>query len=88
MVVLVIEFVKVNLHCNKNNNNEVRSERSKELEHRVERIKKMAPRKTQRALDMATEKGSSAWLTFPPLQDLGFNVNKREFGDAVKLGYN
>ena len=48
----------------------------------------MAPRKTQRALDMATEKGSSAWLTFPPLQDLGFNVNKREFGDAVKLGYN
>ena len=47
----------------------------------------MAPRKTQRALDLATEKGSSAWLTVLPLQDLGFNLNKREFRDAVKLRY-
>ncbi|CAH3184462.1 unnamed protein product, partial [Porites lobata] len=66
---------------------EVRSERSKELEHRAERIKEMAPRKTQRALDLETEKGSSAWLTVLPLQDLGFNLNKREFRDAVKLRY-
>ena len=27
--------------------------------------------------------GSSAWLTVLPLQDLGFNLNKREFRDAV-----
>ena len=45
----------------------------------------MAPRKTQRALDLVTEKGSSAWLTMLPFQDLGFNLNKREFRDAVKL---
>ncbi|CAH3169559.1 unnamed protein product, partial [Porites lobata] len=66
---------------------EVRSERSKELEHRAERIKETAPRKTQRALDLATEKESSAWLTVLPLQDLGFNLNKREFRYAVKLRY-
>ena len=66
---------------------EVRSERSKELEHRAERIKEMAPRKTQRALDVATKKGSSALLTVLPFQDLGFNLNKREFRDAVKLLY-
>ena len=53
----------------------------------AERIKEMAPRKTQRALDLASEKGSSAWLTVLPLQDLGFNLNKREFRDAVKLRY-
>ena len=53
---------------------------------RAERIKEMAPRKTQRALDL-TEKWSSAWLTVPPLQDLGFNLNKREFREAVKLRY-
>ena len=47
----------------------------------------MAPRKTQRALDLATEKGSSAWLTVLPLQDLGFNLKKREFRDAVTLRY-
>ena len=66
---------------------EVRSERPKELEHRAERIKEMTPRKTQRALDLATEKGLSAWFTVLPLQDLGFNLNKREFRDAVKLRY-
>ena len=47
----------------------------------------MAPRKIPRALDLATEKGSSAWLTVLPLQDLGFDLNKSEFCDAVKLRY-
>ena len=43
---------------------EVRRERSRELKHR-----RWQQLKTQRALDLATEKGSSAWLTVPPLQD-------------------
>ena len=51
---------------------EVRSERLKELQHRAERIKQMAPRKTQRVQDLAAGKGLSAWLTVLPLQDLGF----------------
>ena len=52
-------------------------------------LKEMALRKTQRAaiVDLAAEKGSSAWLTVLPLQDLGFNLNKREFRDAIKLRY-
>ena len=68
---------------------EVSSERLKELEHRADRFKETAPRKTQRALDLVAEKGSSVWLTVPPLQDLGFNynLNKGEFRDAVKLLY-
>ena len=68
---------------------EVRSERLKELERRAERFKETSPRKTQRALDLLAEKGSSVWLTVPPLQDLGFNynLNKGEFRDAVKLHY-
>ena len=37
--------------------------------------------------DLAAEKGSSAWLTELPLQDLGFSLNKREFRAAVKLRY-
>ena len=47
----------------------------------------MAPRKTQRAQDLLAGRGSSAWLTVFPLQDLGFNPNKREFRDAVRLRY-
>lgn len=40
----------------------VRSERLQELEERENAIKEMAPKKTKRALYLATEKGSSAWL--------------------------
>ena len=65
----------------------VTSERLKGLEDRAERIKEMAPQKTKRALDLAAEKGSSACLTAISLQDLGFNLNKREFRDDVKLRY-
>ena len=65
----------------------VTRERSKELVYRTERIKEMAPCKTKRALNLAAEKGSSAWLTVLSLKDLGFNLNKRQFRDDVKLRY-
>ena len=58
---------------------EVKADRAKNLEKRAERLKEVAPQKTQRALDLATEKGSSMWLTSLPLKEMGFNLNKREF---------
>ena len=45
----------------------------------------IGPQRTQLALNLASENGSSAWLTVLPLHDLGFMLNKREFRDAVKL---
>ena len=65
----------------------VTRERSKELVDRTERIKEMAPCKTKRALNLAAEKGPLAWLTVLPLKDLGVNLNKRQFRNAVKLRY-
>ena len=38
-------------------------------------------------LDLATEKGSSMWLTSLPLKEMGFNLNKREFRDGLSLRY-
>ena len=38
-------------------------------------------------LDLTAEKGTSVWLTVLPLRDMGFNLNKREFRDAMKLRY-
>ena len=35
----------------------------------------------------ATEKGSSNWLTVIPLKELDYNLNKKEFRDAIKLRY-
>ena len=45
----------------------------------------MLPDKTQRAVDLACEKGASNWLTLIALKDMGFDLNKREFHDAVRL---
>ena len=64
-----------------------KSKKAKECTHIVDNLKQIVPRKTQRALDLAQEKGSSLWLTVLPLQELGFNLNEREFRDAIKLRY-
>ena len=65
----------------------MRSERAMALQDRAEHIRGVAPQKVQRALDLAAEKGSSVWLTVLPLREMGFNLNKREFRDAIKLRY-
>ena len=66
----------------------VKSERAEELKNMVEKIRESAPPKTKRALDLAAEKGtSSVWLTVLPLREMGFNLNKREFRDSIKLRY-
>ena len=65
----------------------VRSERAKAIQDRAMHIREVAPQKVQRALDLAAEKGSSIWLTVLPLREMGFNLNKREFRDAIKLRY-
>ena len=47
----------------------------------------MLPDKTQRAVDLASEKGASNWLTVIPLKGMDFDLNKREFRNAVRLRY-
>ena len=41
-----------------------------------------------RAAELASEKGASSWLTVTPIQDQGYDLNKREFKDAIKMRYN
>ena len=43
--------------------------------------------KTQRAVELASEKGPSNWLTVIPIDEMGFTLNKGEFRDALKLRY-
>ena len=38
----------------------------------------MLPDKTQKAVDLACEKGTSNWLTVIPLKDMDFDLNKPE----------
>ncbi|XP_078372794.1 uncharacterized protein LOC144656446 [Oculina patagonica] len=65
----------------------VRRETNEALQTRLGNVRESLPQKTQRAIDLATEKGASNWLTVLPLKDMGYNLNKGEFRDAVKLRY-
>ena len=47
----------------------------------------MLPDKTQRTVDLACKKGASSWLTVIPVKDMDFDLNEREFRDAVSLRY-
>ena len=50
-------------------------------------MKNSLPTKVKRAVELAIGKGSSNWLTVIPLKELDYNLNKREFKDAIKLRY-
>ena len=64
-----------------------RKEKDDGLKEELEEVKAMLPDKTQRAVDLACEKGASNWLTVIPLKDMDFDLNKREFRDAARLRY-
>ena len=51
-------------------------------------MKNSLPTKAKRAVEFATEKGSSNWLTVITLKYEDYNLNKKEFRDAIKLRYN
>ena len=50
-------------------------------------MKNSLPTKTKRAVELATEKGSSNWLTVLSLKQLDYNLNEKEFIDAIMLRY-
>ena len=52
-----------------------------------EQVRESLPSKTERVVELATEKGASNWLTVIPIKEMNFNLNKREFRDAIKLRY-
>ena len=60
-----------------------RKEKDNELTEELEEVKAMLPDKTQRAVDLACEKGASNWLAVIPLKDMNFDLNKR--GNFVML---
>ena len=54
---------------------------------KFEEVKNDLPHRTKRAVDLATEKGASSWLTVLPIKDMDLTLNKREFKDAIHLRY-
>ena len=64
-----------------------RHRREEDVKEKVRSVYERVPNILKRALDLSSEKGSSVQLTVFPLQELGFNLNKREFLDAINLQY-
>lgn len=62
----------------------VKHGKAEELSEIADNLKQIVSWKTKQPLELVQEKGSSVWLTVLPLQEHGFNLNKREFRDAVK----
>ena len=60
-----------------------RKEKNDQLTTKSAAVKNYLPDSTKRAVDLATEKGTSSWLTAIPIKDLGFNLNKAPFWDAI-----
>ena len=65
----------------------VRREKNEMFRTRLNDIKNSLTPKTQRAVQLASEKGASNWLTVIPIDEMGFSLNKGEFRDALKLRY-
>ena len=57
------------------------------LNERLEQVQNSLPTKAKRAVELATGKGSSNWLTVISLKEVHYNLNKKEFRDAINLRY-
>ena len=64
-----------------------RREKDEWLKMQCEQVRESLPSKTERAVELATEKGASNWLMVIPIKEMNFNLSKREFRDAIKLRY-
>ncbi|PFX33527.1 hypothetical protein AWC38_SpisGene1544 [Stylophora pistillata] len=64
-----------------------RREKDELLKRQCEQVRESLSSKSERAVELAAEKGASNWLTVIPIKEMNFNLNKREFRGAIKLRY-
>ena len=58
-----------------------------QIEHAVECLRSALPPARRRAMELASEKGASSWLTTLPIEEFGFCLCKGAFADALALRY-
>ena len=68
--------------------NSVKAQKKVREKHNAEAVEHELAPTTLRALKQAQEKGASSWLNALPLKELGFDLNKSEFRDAIAIRYN
>ena len=64
-----------------------RREKDERLKMQCEQVRESLPGKTERVVELALEEGASNSLMVIPVKETNFNLNKREFRDAIKIRY-
>ena len=79
----------VNYDVNKVKAESLRMDAEKEDNYKSEHneILSQVDEDLHRYIQLATEKGAGSWLTAPPIQSLGYVLNKSEFRDGICLRY-
>ncbi len=65
----------------------LKRDRAKKIDAVAEDVRRQLARPFQRAVELASEKGASTWLTALPTSAHGFELSKAAFRDAVHLRY-
>ena len=66
----------------------IQQQKQQHLKQKIEIVDEKLSSETLRVLDQTRSQGASNWLNVLPLAEHGFNLNKREFRDALALRYN
>ena len=66
---------------------EFRQQKQLRIKQTAESLKTSLSPTRRRAMDLASEKGASNWLTTLPIQEFGFSLHKGAFVDALALRY-
>ena len=75
------------LHLLRNRRNSIRQTTRESQRAVMAGLLEGAPRHLVRSVELAKEKGASAWLTCRPLRKYGFALSKGEFRDGLCLRY-
>ena len=66
---------------------QIKNDQRKERENQAATLYRQLPEQMQRAMDCASEKGASSWLSTLPIAEHGFALHKGAFRDALCLRY-
>ena len=58
------------------------------FKEKVSQPEKVLPQETLCIVEQARDKGASSWLNVIPRKEQGFDLNKEEFRDSLRLHYN
>ena len=73
---------------NVNVRNEIRKDRKKRNDNKLEKVRSEMNEKQKRMNTANQEAGSYNWLTALPLKEFGYDLNKEQFWDALRIRFN